>query len=296
MMAQPPDPLVNLNGALLPAAEARLPVQDHGLLYGLGVFETLRGYDGRLFRLPAHLERLRSGAAVLGIPVPWNDEELARAVLGTLAANALPNAAVRLTVTRGAAPGLPDDPTHSPTPNYFITVRAAPPPSLERFQNGLTAVVASARVHRGNPLTRIKSLNFALQVLARREARERGADEALLLNECDEVVEATVANLFLVRDGTLVTPPPAAGCLPGITRAAVLELARGHGISVVEQAFTPPELLAAEEAFLTNSVLEVMPLVQVEEQPVGTGTPGTVTSRLAGLYPELIARDVGGGK
>jgi branched-chain amino acid aminotransferase len=282
---------VNLNGVMCDAADARLSVFDHGLLYGMGVFETVRGYGGRLVRMGAHLERLRAGAAVLGIAVPWLDPDLERAVTETLIANEAPNGVARLTVTRGTGAGgpgaIPDGP-----PSFFVSVRSdrsgtAPPASYR-------AIVSGLRQDGANPLARIKSLNFALRILARQEATRAGAQEALLLNERGELVEASMANLFLRVDGRLLTPPIDAGCLPGITRAAVLELAAAHGIPAAEASLPLSALAAAGEAFLTNSAIEVVPVVRIGGAAVGDGRPGPVTRSLQRAYRELVAKETEG--
>jgi branched-chain amino acid aminotransferase len=280
--------LVNLNGALQPAEQARISLLDHGLLYGAGVFETLRGYGGRPFRAAAHLARLRTGAALFGIDAPWSDGELEAAICQTLIANGLPDGVARLSVTRGAGPPSPGAAMESP-PTYFVVARrpAATP------DEGLAAIVASFRVYSGSPLAQTKSLGFGLSYLARLEAQRRGADEAILLNESGVAVESSVANLFAVIDGALRTAPVALGCLPGITRQVVLELAENRGIAAAEKPFALAELMQAEEAFITNSALGVAPLRSIEGSPIGADKPGTITRFLAACYGRLVEAELG---
>jgi branched-chain amino acid aminotransferase len=280
--------IINLNGALLHETEARIPVLDQGLLYGMGVFITLRAANGRLFRAGAHLDRLRRGAATLGITIPGNDVELHHAMLATLAANGLRDASVRLTVTRGTSAqplGAPSDGTQS----YFVTAR----PAVEPGPEGATGIIAPIPVLSSDPLRQIKSLNFALNFLAREAAGASGADEAILLNERDEVVEASTANVFIVSGGTLLTPPADAGCLPGITRAVVLELAAANGMPTREERFGTGDLLAAGEAFLTNSGFGVRPLISLDGRPIGGGRR-PITEQLAADYEELVRRETTG--
>jgi branched-subunit amino acid aminotransferase/4-amino-4-deoxychorismate lyase len=281
---------VNLNGVLVDAGEARLSVFDHGLLYGLGVFETVRGYGGQVFRLGAHLARLRAGAAILRLEVPWPDAELERAVAETLAANEAPDGIARLTVTGGVGMGSRGAGEQGGAPSYFVFVRDRQPPAL---LGGYAVDFASYQVDSRSPLAGVKSLNFAVPILARQEARAGGFDEALMVNERGELVEASMANVFLVSGGRLLTPPLTAGCLPGITRAAILEVAAIAGIPATETPVPAGAIADAGEIFLTNSAIEVMPVLRVGATPVGDGQVGPVTRRLATAYRELVARETG---
>ncbi|MBI3910368.1 MAG: aminotransferase class IV [Armatimonadetes bacterium] len=284
----------SLNGQILPAAEAFVSIFDHGLLYGDGLFETVRVYEGRPFRLRQHLERLREGAVALRLALPWSAEALTAMVEETVRANRLQDGALRLTVTRGAGPPVPD-PAVCPQPTCFVTAREWSPPPPAAYERGYRAIVAEGRQNERSPLSRLKTLNYGLHLLARMEARDAGLDEALLLNQAGAVAEAATANLFAVIGGRLSTPPPSAGCLPGITRAAVLDLADKGGLSTCEVLFDLQDLRAAEEAFLTNSLLEVMPLVEVDGIPIGKGRPGAVTRQLLDAYRALVRREVGVG-
>ena len=266
-----------LNGRLLPADAARIDPADRGLLLGDGLFETMRAVGGRVPLLARHLARLRDGAALLGIPVPYADEELGAAAGELLRANGLAAGAVRLTLTRGPAPrGLLPPAESMPT----ALMAAFPPASVSP---PLRAVVATlARRDEGSPLSRVKALGYLGSILALREALARGADEALLLNTQGRLACATTANVFLVTadGGELVTPPLGEGVLPGTTRASALELAPRLGLGAREAALTPGDLASAAEVFVTSSQRLLTPVVEVEGRPVGTGVPGTVAERL----------------
>ncbi len=272
------------NGALLPLTEIAVSPFDRGLLLGDGLFETIRAYDGRLFRLVDHLARLQRGAALLDITLP---PDLDTAVQTTLAANRWTDAVLRLTVTRGAAPpergGLLLDP--APAPTVLVTGRslAGVPPYPARFyEQGMALATVGPPRNEWSPLTRCKTLNYGDSILARQAAARHGADEALVGNTAGAVVGASVANLFLVAGDWLITPSLESGCLPGITRAALVELAAAFGIPTVERPVRPAEVAAAAEVFLTNTLLEVAPVVALDGQPVGSGAgAGPLTARLA---------------
>jgi branched-chain amino acid aminotransferase len=281
------DPWFCWNGRIARASEVAISPLDHGVLYGDGLFETMRAYGGRVFRLDAHLERLATSAPVLRLELPWTAAELRAAVEQALAANALTDAYLRLTVLRGVGPPGPD-PALCREPHYFVVARALKPYPERCYAEGAAAVVATTRQNEGSPLARVKSLSYLNHVLARVEAREAGADEALLLNGRGELAEGASSNLFVVREGTLVTPPEESGCLPGIARAVVLEVAPRLGLAVALRPLLLPELLGADEAFLTNSLMEVMPLSRVGDRPIGRGRPGAVTARLAAAYRALV--------
>lgn len=286
------DGFVNLNGTIVPADEARISLFDHGLLYGMGLFETLRGYGGRFFRLAEHLQRLRRSARRLRIELPWSNTELRDPLASVLQQNNRPDGAVRLTVTRGAGTVRPGSPAG--TPFFFVTCRDWSPPPERVYAAGYTAVVSAWTQASADPLTQMKTLNFAARYLSRGEAADRGADEALLLNERGQVACASVANVFVFRGARLHSPPVGAGCLPGITRATVAALARARGWPTTWAALPLESFQSADEAFLTNSLIEVMPLVSVSGRPIGDGRPGPRTRMLLGAYRDLVRRETGG--
>lgn len=282
---------LSFNGRIAAPGEVALSPLDRGVLYGDGLFETMRAYGGRVFRLAAHLERLQAAAPVVRMALPWSKEELADAVTGLLVASGLGDAYLRLTVLRGEGPPGPAPPAEA-VPHYFVIARSLVPYPERRYRDGATAIVAATRQNESSPLAGIKSTSYLNHVLAIGEARDAGVDEALLLNNRGELAEGATSNLFAVRGDTLLTPPVACGCLPGIARAVVLERAPTLGLAVSPEPFSLPDLLAADEAFLTNSLMEVMPLVRVGDHPIGPGRPGAITARVASDYRALVEREL----
>ena len=285
------------NGAVRPLTEIAVSPFDRGLLLGDGLFETMRAYGGRLFRLADHLARLQAGAALLDIPLP---PDLATAVQTTLAANHWTDAVLRLTVTRGAAPpergGLLLDP--APRPTVLVTGRslAGTPPYPARFyEQGMALATVGPPRNEWSPLTRCKTLNYGDSLMARQAAARLGADEALLANTAGAAVGASVANLFLVAGDQLITPALETGCLPGITRAVLLELAAALGISTVARPVRPAEVAAATEVFLTNTLLEVAPVITLDGRPIGVRHGmGPLTARLAAALHAAVRADIAG--
>jgi branched-chain amino acid aminotransferase len=247
--------MIYLNGAIVARDKARIDLADRGLLLGDGLFETLRAYRGKPFRLADHLGRLERSAATIGIPLPVDAPELAQGVGDVLAANKLQqaDASLRITLTRGVGPrGLL--PPENPQPTLMVTAAAYQKPVAE----AMSAVVVGVRRNEGSPLSQLKSLNYLDNILAAREAAALGADEAIMLNNRGQTVCGARANLFAVLDGVLVTPPLADGALGGITRHLVLEVARNLGIEVAERSLLPADLERADELLLTNSLLEIV--------------------------------------
>lgn len=283
---------VYLDGAFVERAAARVSLFERGLLFGDGLFETLRAYRRRVFRLEPHLERLARGLDVLRIPFPLPPAEIASAIERLLDLNGLHDAALRLMLWRGEGGGV--DPADSVTSRFAILARsaAAYPPDL--YARGMKGALVSIRQNEWSPLARLKSLNFLPGILGRMEARAKGADEAILLNTRGRLAEGAVSNVFLVAGGRLLTPSLDCGVLPGVTRAAILELAREAGRSVTEREIEPAELQAADEAFLTNTLMEVMPLTGLDGAPIGAGRPGPLTGFFARAYRSLVAKETGG--
>ena len=283
-----------LNGELLPRSEARVPIDDRGFLYGAACFETLRAHGGAIFRLDRHLDRLEAGLRAMGVEAPPR-AELQAAIAATLEANALPEARVRLTVsagTGGARPGLKP----GGAPLVLVTVQPAP----EAPAPARALVARAARITADRPLPFAKTVNYLGPLLALEEARRTGLDQALLLDLDGDVVEASTANVFAVLAGegserVLVTPPLEAGALPGVTREAVIECARGLGIEAAERRLPLAELLAASEALLTNSIIGVQPLAEVRdgERSYEFEAPGPVTRALSEAYGGAVARECG---
>ncbi|MEM3485144.1 MAG: aminotransferase class IV [Candidatus Methanomethyliaceae archaeon] len=282
---------VYLNGRLVPADGARVSVADRGFLYGDGVFETLRAYGGRPFQLTEHVARLYRSASLIGLELPWPPGTVREAVEVTLEANKLPDAYVRITVTRGEGLGIEPPAPAKPTLVVHTTPLAIDP---RVYQKGIAAVVV--RTRRNLPAAvplEAKSLNFLNNILAYREARAMGAQEAIMLNTDGAVAEGSVSNLFVVVQGKVLTPPVEAGIFPGLARETVMRLAREMGQPVEERVFGPDLLLSADEVFLTNSVREVVPVVTVNGSAIGKGRPGRVTCLLLDAYRALVRRTLG---
>jgi branched-chain amino acid aminotransferase len=287
--------LVYLNGKLVPRGEANISVFDHGFLYGYGLFETMRAYHGRLFLLERHLERLARGAGAIGMDLAGLD--LARACRETLAVNKLVEARLRLTVTNGVSDAFPwaERPL---APTVVVTARPYTPLPPEKYERGYRAGISSTCRCAHSPVSGIKSVDYLVSVLARREAATLGLDEALLLDDRGCVAEGGNSNVFFVRRGGLVTPSLASGILPGITRETVLGLAKVLGMNVSEEDIRVADLEGCDEAFMTSSTMEVMPLVTVREEngrmiTFGDGRPGEIARRLMAAYKDLVARETG---
>jgi len=277
--------IVYLNGSLIPSSEASISALDYGFLYGYGLFETMRAYGGRVFRLDNHLTRLIRSAEVLGLPI--GTLNLKDAVMDTIQANQLGDARIRIAISIGEGGMVPDSSTCN-RPTVLILAGHYQPYPEEVYQKGFRAVVSSIRRNSGSPLSRLKSANYLESLLARKEARAAGVNEALCLNEKGSLAEASMSNIFLVTNGILRTPGQESGILPGITRETILELAPPLGINTLECNIRLDELFHAEEAFLTNSLIEVIPLTEIEGKPVGSGTPGPLTRKLLTAYRELV--------
>ncbi|MCK4323667.1 MAG: aminotransferase class IV [Armatimonadetes bacterium] len=273
------------DGQIFPPEDARCSCLDRGRLYGDGLFETMRTYQGKIFRLETHLQRLAGAAQRIHLALPMTADDLQTAVQKTLKESELASAYIRLTVTRGVG-GSPSQ-LDASTPSVTIWVRpfSGYPPEL--YKEGMSAVLAEARRNEHSLLSTLKTLNYLDNLLSRAEAQRAGADEAILLNTFGQLAEAAASNLFIVEGGCVLTPPIEAGVLPGITRACVLELCRDEGISIQEQPLELHQLPAAEEAFLTNSLMEIMPLTSFAGKAIGSGQPGEVTRQLQQAYRDL---------
>jgi branched-chain amino acid aminotransferase len=283
--------IVYLNGDFLPLKEAKISAIDYGFLYGFGLFETMRAYNGSIFRLEAHLNRLAKSAEKLGIEI--DVPSLQAAVTETIRKNSLKEARVRLSVSAGEGSLIPD-PHSCAHPTVLVIARKYVAYSSDIYEKGFQAIFSTARRNIQSPLSSMKTANYLDCLLARQEAKDAGVDESLLLNEAGLLSEGSMSNLFLVDRGRLITPPVNAGILPGITRGVVLELAPSLGIKVVEKDVLPEKLTNSEEAFLTNSLIEIMPLTMIMGRSVGTGMPGTLTRRLAEAYREQVRRETKG--
>jgi branched-chain amino acid aminotransferase len=278
---------VYINGTLYDKENAKVSVYDHGLLYGDGVFEGMRSYNGRVFRLKQHLDRLWNSAKAIWLEIPMSKESMAKAVNDTLATNGIKDGYIRLVITRGAGTlGL--DPNRCSDPQVIIITDHIALYPEEFYRNGLEIVTASTtRNHPAALSPRIKSLNYLNNIMAKIEGLKAGCVEALMLNHKGEVAECTGDNIFLIRGGMLQTPPLDAGILEGITRDAVIELAQAAKIEVREMPLTRHDVYIADECFLTGSAAEVIPVVKVDDRTIGNGKPGPITRDLSERFHKL---------
>jgi branched-chain amino acid aminotransferase len=280
---------IYLNGNIVPKEQATVSVFDHGLLYGDGVFEGIRFYAGRVFRLDDHIDRLYRSARAIALNIPLDRDSMAQAVLDTIRANDMRDGYVRLVVTRGEG-SLGLSPKSCPTPTVFIIAAGISLYPEEMYRNGLKLVTCSTRrIAHGALSPMVKSLNYLNNIMAKIEAEQAGAGEGLMLNEQGYVAECTGDNVFIVRDGRIVTPPIAAGALAGVTRAVVFELARQLGIEIREENITRYDIYTADECFLTGTAAELIPVVELDSRLVHDGRPGPVTLRLTGMFRELTS-------
>lgn len=282
---------VYVNGDLVDRSQATISVFDHGFLYGDGIFEGIRVYDGRIFKLQAHLERLRQSAKAIMLEIPLSAQELYDAVVMTVRANRLSDAYVRLVVSRG--PGdLGLDPLRCPKPTVIIIAEKISLYPREVYLQGLhLAAVVTRRPATDALNPAMKTLNYLNNILAKIEANQRGLPEVLMLNHEGWVVEATADNVFIVRDGALLTPPTYVGILNGITRQVVMEIAEQAGYPVHERILTLFDVYNADEVFLTGTAAEMVPAVTCDGRTIGTGQPGPITQDLMQKFHAYAASE-----
>jgi len=276
-----------INGKLFDKANATVSVYDHGLLYGDGVFEGIRSYGGRVFRMKEHLDRLWYSAKAILLEIPYSKEELTASIEETLKANGIEDGYIRVVVTRGSGTlGL--DPNRCSDPQVIIIADSISLYPQELYEKGLAIVtVSTMRNHPAALSPRVKSLNYLNNILAKIEGLQAGCIEALMLNHKGEVAECTGDNIFLVRNRRVLTPPNEAGILEGITREVVMTLAREAGYEMVESPLTKHDVYIADECFLTGSAAEVVPVVKVDSRTIGDGTPGPITRDLIERFRKL---------
>jgi len=275
---------VYINGELYDKEDARISVYDHGVLYGDGVFEGIRAYNGRIFRAEEHIDRLFASARAIALEIPMTREEMIQAMQETLEANGRKDAYIRLLVTRGIGTlGL--DPYKCSDPQVIIITDSISLYPREFYEKGLELVTVSTIRNHPNALNpRIKSMNYLNNILAKIECIQAGVSEAIMLNKDGYVAECTGDNIFTVKDGSLVTPPVHAGILEGITRQVVMELAAEVGVGTLEKDLTRFDLYVADEAFLTGTAAEIIPVVRIDSRQIGDGKPGPITHRLLQMF------------
>jgi branched-chain amino acid aminotransferase len=279
-----------LNDRFVDRKEAVVSVFDHGFLYGDGVYETLRAYGGRIFMLPRHLARLERSAQLIGLAPPLAEKDWGPLLAEAMRRNGIADAYLRITISRGEGEiGL--DPALCPRPTLVVIAKPYVPYPARLFEEGVDLAIVAVRRNLPAALPpEVKSLNFLNNILAKREAIAARAFEGLLLTARGELAEGTTSNLFFVRDGRLCTPAAEGDILGGITREVVLLLAREAGLPTEEGRYTPEALRAAEECFLTNTTMEIMPVARVDGAPVGAGRPGPLTRRLRDLFRTNLPR------
>ena len=282
------DPLIWIDGKLFSKSEAKLSVYDHGLLYGDGVFEGIRQYNGRIFEKEAHVQRLFESAQGIRLKLPYTSAQVGAALEETLAANKLRDCYIRLVVTRGVG-YLGVSPKNCTTPVTIIVADSIQMYPEETYKTGMAIITASVTRNHPNSISpRIKSLNYLNNVLAKWEAIDAGVPEALMLNHLGFVAECTGDNIFIVKHGELITPPAEAGILLGITRAVVMGLAREAGVPVFERNLERQDVYVADECFLTGTGAEVVPVTKIDNRPIKDGKPGPVTGRLLEAFHKKV--------
>ena len=282
------EPLVYIDGEYYPKSQAKISVFDHGFLYGDGVFEGIRAYKGVVFKLREHVDRLYNSAKVLMLNIPLTKEEMINTVLETLRKNKLQDAYIRLIVTRGVG-DLGLDPRKCQKPTVIIIADYIKLYSKEAKEKGIKVLIVWVR---RNPVDttphQVKSLNYLNSVLGKIEANVAGFDEAICLDKNGYVSEGVGENLFIVKDGKLITPPTYAGLLVGITREVTIKLAERLGYMVIERNITPIDLFTADEAFLTGTAAEITPIAEVNGRIIGKGEPGPITRHLMAEFEKLL--------
>ena len=278
---------IYIDGKFYSEANAKISVFDHGLLYGDGIFEGIRFYNGRVFRLEEHLLRLWDSARSICLEIPMTMPDMTEAVLETIRQNHLRDGYIRLLVTRGIG-NLGLNPTQCKSPSVIIIAATIALYHQDFYRKGLTIVTCATR--RSNPAAlnpAVKSLNYLNNVMARIEANLAGADEALMLNDAGNVAECTADNVFIVKHGQIFTPPVAAGALRGITRSVVFEIAAELGVKVRETDITRHDVFVADECFLTGTAAEIVPVVKADGRSIGNGKPGPITARIIARFRQV---------
>ncbi len=279
---------IYIAGQFYSKEDAKISVYDHGLLYGDGVFEGMRSYSGKVFRLDEHLQRLYESAHAIHLQIPISKNEMEQAVKETLKRNNLHDAYIRLVVTRGAG-SLGLDPNRTSHPQVIVIADSITLYPQEYYEKGLEIITASTiRSHPAALNPRVKSLNYLNNIMAKIEGLQAGCIEALMLNHKGEVAECTGDNIFVIKHGKLKTPPIDAGILEGITRNAVIDLAKQSGIEVSEASMTRHDVYVADECFLTGSAAEVIPVIKIDSRLIGDGQVGPITKQLMSSFKSLV--------
>ena len=280
--------LIYIDGEYYPKSQAKISVYDHGLLYGDGVFEGIRAYNGVVFKLKEHIDRLYRSAHAIMLQIPMTKEQMINAVLETLRKNKLKDAYIRLVVTRGVG-DLGLDPRKCSKPTIIIITDTIALHKSEAKEKGITAMLTWVKRDPVDATSHeIKSLNYLNSILAKIEANINGVDEAICLDKNGYVCEGVAENIFIVKNGRIYTPPSYTGALPGITAETVKELAKSLGYEVIEKNITPYELFTADEVFFTGTAAEIVPVREINKRQIGNGKPGPITKRLMEEFSRLV--------
>lgn len=283
--------LIYLNGEFVPKEEAKISVYDHGFLYGDGVFEGIRAYSGNVFRLKEHVNRLYDSAKSIMLPIPHTKEEMEEIILETLRKNRFDTAYIRVIVSRGVG-DLGLDPKKCSRAQVIVIAEELALFSKDLYEKGLEVISVSVRRNRPDTLSpNVKSLNYLNNILAKIEAHQAGVSEALLLNTEGYIAEGTGENVFMVKDGRILTPPVYLGALKGITRGVIIEVAKKLGYPMEEQPFTLHDVYSADELFFTGTAAEVVPVIKVDGRVIGEGKPGPITLHLLEEFRKVVTQD-----
>ncbi len=289
-----------LNNRIVHEEDALISVRDRGFLYGDGIFETLRSYDGHIFSLERHMARMRSSAGELRIPFGYSDSDIRKTINELLKMNKLADSYIRVTLSRGCGgsgfqiPVSNGKRINTPEENYTIVIqtRQLKEYDAELHKRGMSIVVSKYRVSSSCPISRHKTANFLSNIMIREEAVQKNVHDALFLDTDDMVAECTASNLFFVKDGAVITPPLDSSILPGITRLTVIDICKENAISVMEKQFPLEVLMDADECFITNSIMEIMPVSIIDGRKIGDEIPGKQTGYLMEAYKDFVKRDM----
>jgi branched-chain amino acid aminotransferase len=288
--------MIYIDGQYYPKSRAKISVYDHGFLYGDGVFEGIRAYNGTVFKLKEHIDRLYRSAHAITLNIPLSKEEMTRAVIGTLRKNKMKDSYIRLVVSRGIG-DLGLDPRKCPKPSIVIITDTISIRAGNAKETGITAMFSWVRRNPVDATTQeIKSLNYLNSVLAKIEANAAGVDEALCLESNGYIAEGAGENIFIVKNGELFTPPAATGALAGITSEVISSVAAKMGIKLMVTNLTPFMVFSADEAFFTGTAMEVVPIREVNRRQIGTGKPGPITIKLMAEFQKIIQEPAQGEK
>lgn len=285
------DQWIYLDGQFVKKKDAVISVYDHGFLYGDGVFEGLRVYEGNVFRLKEHMDRLYASAHSIMLKIPFSKEEFTQVIVDTIRKNELKSAYLRVVVSRG--PGdLGLDPRSCPMPSIIVIAEALSIFGKELYENGLKMASVATRRNRSDVLSpQVKSLNYLNNIIVKLESIQSGADEALMMNDQGYVTEGSADNIFVVKNNKIITPPVYLGALEGVTRNVIIDLAEKRGYSMQEVPFTRHDVYIADEVFLTGTAAEVIPVVEVDQRVIGSGDPGKVTKDLLHAFRDCVTTD-----